>query len=331
MRWGVLGAADIALRKAVPGLRRAAGASVVAVASRSAERAHAFAAECDGARAYDDYAALLADDNVEAVYIPLPNHLHVLWTLQALEAGKHVLCEKPIALNAAGVEALIAVRDRSGRQVLEAFMVRQHPQWLRVRQIVQSGEIGRVRLVQACFGFFKDDPADIRNRADAGGGALNDVGCYAVVLGRYLFDAEPLRAAAMADRDGTAGVDVLTGGILDFGLGRLLSFTVSTRIARHQTVQVLGELGRIEIPVALNAPPDAPCRVIVDRSGPLDPSGHRVEWTPACDQYAAQAEAAMAVFRGEAAAEFPLEDSLRTMHAMDALARAGRSTVWEVV
>ena len=331
MRWGVLGAADIALRKVIPGMRKARGAQVHAIASRDAARARAAADACGAPQAYGDYEALLADPEIEAVYIPLPNHLHVPWTVRALEAGKHVLCEKPIALTAAEAATLIAARDRSGRGALEAFMVRQHPQWLRARHLVREGALGEARLVQACFAYVNEDPANIRNRADAGGGALFDIGCYALVFARFLFGAEPLRVAAFADRDPASGVDRLTGGLADFGGGRLLNFTVATRLSGHQRVQILGDRGRIEIPVALNAPPDESCRLLIDRTGAIDGGGVSVEHTEPCDQYALQAETAMRVFRGEEPAEFPIEDAVANMRAIDALFRAAASGAWEAV
>jgi predicted dehydrogenase len=330
MAWGVLGAADIALRKVIPGMLTADDVEIVAIASRDGAKAREAADRFGIRKSHGSYEALLADSAVEAVYIPLPNHLHVPWSIRALEAGKHVLCEKPIGLTAAEAEALIAARNRSGKQVLEAFMVRQHPQWLLARDIVRSGLLGTVRLVTATIGYYNRDPANVRNIADIGGGALYDVGCYAIVFGRFLWGAEPSRVAALIDRDPDMGTDRLTSGLVDFGGGRQLVFSVSTQLCRYQTVQAFGEEARLAVPVSLNAPPEDAMHVLVDRTGAFDGSGIETHELPPVDQYARQAELATAVFRG-ARAEFPIEDAIANMRVVDALYRAGESGRWETV
>jgi predicted dehydrogenase len=253
--WGVIGTAGIALNKVIPGMLRGSRGTISAIASRSPEKAAEAAARFRIPKSYGSYEEILADAAIDAVYIPLPNHLHVPWALKALEAGKHVLCEKPIGLSAEEARALIDARDRSGRQVLEAFMVRQHPQWLRVQNLVRGGRIGDVRLVQTTMSFFNNDPNNVRNRADIGGGALYDIGCYAVLLARFVFGVEPTRDISLIDRDPNLRTDRLTSGIVDFGHGRQLCFSCSTQLIRHQHVQIFGTAGRIEVPVSLNAPP----------------------------------------------------------------------------
>ncbi|MHB2167756.1 Gfo/Idh/MocA family protein [Alsobacter sp. R-9] len=329
VRWGILGAARIARQKVVPGMLRSDRLRIVAVASRDADRAAAFAAECGAARAHASYEALIADPDVEAIYNPLPNHLHVPLTLAAARAGKHVLCEKPVAITAAEAEALRQVP--AGVLVAEAFMIRHHPQWKRAAQLVAEGAVGELRSVQVLFSYFNDDPANIRNRADIGGGGLLDIGCYAVMSGRLLFRADPLRAAALVERSAAFGTDVLTSGLLDFGRGRHLGFTVSTQLVPFQRVQALGTKGRIEIEIPFNAPPDQPCRIFLDDgSKPGGRSAREIEF-PAVDQYQLQAEAFGEAVRGVAPLSAGIEDAILNMRIIDAIARGGASGRWEDV
>ncbi len=331
MRWGVLSTAQIGLNKVIPGMRKSPLIDVAAIASRNVETARAAADRCGIAQAYGSYEELLADPRIEAVYNPLPVHMHVDWSVRAMEAGKHVLCEKPIALSAAEAARLVDARERTGRQVLEAVMIRQHPQWLRAREIVREGGIGPLRLVQATMSFFLDDPANIRNLPELGGGALYDVGCYALYVSRFLFESEPVRAVALIDRDPDMGIDRLTGALVDFGGGRMLSFACGTQLARYQTVQVFGRQGRIEVPVSLNAPLGGETTITVDRTGGNDPAAFERETLPACDQYMLQGETAVRAFRGDEPAEFPIEDAVAGIAAIDALYRSAESGAWEEV
>ena len=187
IRWGVLGGAKIAIAKVIPAMQRAAGCEVVAIASRDGGRAGRVAADLGVPKAYGSYEALVADPDVDVVYIPLPNHLHVPWTTRAAEAGKHVLCEKPIALNAAEARTLLDVRDRTGVRIQEAFMVRTHPQWVRAKALVDGGELGVVRTMSGFFSYYNVDPANVRNVAEWGGGGLLDIGCYLVNTARFIF------------------------------------------------------------------------------------------------------------------------------------------------
>jgi predicted dehydrogenase len=331
MTWGVISTAKIGVEKVIPGMRKSRFARVAAIASRDVEKAKQAAAALGIPTAHGSYEALLADPTIEAIYNPLPNHLHVPWTVRAMEAGKHVLCEKPIALHAAEAEKLVEARARTGKQVLEAFMVRQHPQWLKTRELIRAGRIGEVGVVQTALCYYNVDPNNIRNRADIGGGSLYDVGCYAIATARFLFGIEPLRAVSLIDRDPQMHTDRLTSGIVEFSQGRRLVFTSSTQLARYQRVQVLGTKGRIEVEIPMNAPPDQPTRIFIDDASTLDGSGIVTEVFPICDQYSLQADEAVRFFRGEIPAAFPIEDAVRNMAVIDALYRSGGSGKWEAV
>ena len=243
--WGMLGAAKIGVEKVIPAMQRGDASRVDAIASRDLAKARQAADQLGVAKAYGSYEELLADPMIEAIYNPLPNELHVEWTIRALEAGKHVLCEKPIALDAAEAGALIEARRQSGKLVAEAFMVRFHPQWHRIRELVRAGRIGDVGAIQSAFLFTVLDPNNVRNRPAIGGGSLYDVGCYPIVTARYVFGSEPERAVALMDLDPVLGVERLTSGILAFPAGRQLVFTSALQLAAFQRVVVLGSEGRI--------------------------------------------------------------------------------------
>jgi predicted dehydrogenase len=302
---------------------------VVAVASRDAPSARNMADELGIAKAYGSYEALLADPEIEAIYNPLPNHLHVPMTLAAAAAGKHVLCEKPIAITADEAEQL----RQAASQVLiaEAFMVRHHPQWHRARDVIRSGDIGELRSIQIIFSYFNADPGNIRNKADIGGGGLLDIGCYAVVAGRYFFDAEPIRVVTLMDRDPAFGVDRTTSALMDFGAGRQLAFTVSTQSVPYQRVQILGTKGRIEIEIPFNAPPDSPTRIFVDDGSMHGNRSARAVDFPIVDQYRLQGEAFSRVIRGAAPLDYGLEDAILNMRILDALQQSETSSAWERV
>ena len=298
------------------------------MASRSPERAIAMLQPYPGVRILDSYDALLADPEVDVVYNPLPNSLHREWTLRALEAGKHVLCEKPIALSAAEARALLAVRDRTGVLVQEAFMVRAHPQWLAVRDEVRGGRLGELRAVQGVFSYFNRDPANVRNKPGLGGGALLDIGCYPVTLSRFLFDGEPARVLATMDLDPDFGTDRLTSALLEFAHGQA-AFTCSTQLVPYQRMQVLGTRGRIEVEVPFNAPPDRPCRILVDEGRDVFGSGMEARTFETCDQYTLQGDLFARAIREGGPAPVPLEDAVANMEVLDALARSTRTGGWE--
>lgn len=327
--WGVLSTARIGLDHVIPAMQSSGLVEVRAIASRSLPAAQAAAQRLGIARAHGSYEALIADPEIEAIYNPLPNHLHVPLTLQAAAAGKHVLCEKPIALDAR--EAALLRAAAAEVCIEEAFMVRHHPQWQRVRELCRSGRIGELRAVQVFFSYFNDDPANIRNQADIGGGALYDIGCYAILAGRYLFEAEPQRVVALVDRDATMGTDRTTSALLDFGAGRQLVFTVSTQSCRYQRVQAVGSRGRIEITIPFNAPRGGAMSIAIDDGGALDGSNLTTETLPAADQYRLQAEAFSRLVRGEAAPRWGVEDAIAQMAVIDAVRASGLSGRWEPV
>src|SRR3954464_8134140 len=241
VKWGVLSTSRFAQTQLLPALARCEHVELVAIASRDGARARSVAASFGIPRAYGSYDELLADPDIDVIYNPSPNHLHVPWSIKALEAGKHVLCEKPIAMTAAEAETLLAAARRHPRlKVMEAFMYRLHPQWQRAVAIVRGGGVGEPRVVQSLFSYFNTDPGNIRNQAEAGGGALMDIGCYAISLARFAFDAEPRRALGLIDSDPRFATDRTCAGLLDFGGGRSSSFTVSTQLQPYQRVQVLG-------------------------------------------------------------------------------------------
>ena len=327
--WGVLSTARIGIDLVLPAMRASPLIDLRAIASRSLEKAQRAAMALDIPRAYGSYDELIADPEIEAIYNPLPNHLHVPLTLQAAAAGKHVLCEKPIALTAAEAEPLRAAAR--GVRIEEAFMVRHHPQWQRVRELVRSGHIGTPRAVQVFFSYFNDDPGNIRNQPGIGGGALYDIGCYAILSGRYLFECEPQRAIALVDRDPALGTDRTTSALLDFGFGRQVSFTVSTQSCSHQRVNVVGTQGRIEIAIPFNAERGGAMRITLDRGGALDGSGITTETLGAADQYRLQAEAFSRLVRGESAPSWGVDDAIAQMRVIDALWRSETSERWEAM
>ena len=328
MAWGVLSTAKIGREKVIPAIQASALGRVAAIASRDLATAEQVAQSFGIPRAHGSYEALLADPAIEAIYNPLPNHLHVPWTVRAMDAGKHVLCEKPIALTAAEAGHLLAARARTGRVVAEAFMVRHAPQWRRARDLARSGRIGEVRAIQTAFSYFLRDPANVRNQADIGGGGLMDIGCYAIATARYIFGGEPLRVAALAERDPEMGIDRLTSALLEFPAGRHLTFTCSTQLAPHQRVTLLGTTGRIEILVPFNAPNDQPTRIVVDDGRDLSGGGAVVEEFATADQYALQADDFVRAVRGVAALDFPIEDAIANMRVIDATFRAAASEAW---
>jgi predicted dehydrogenase len=322
LRWGVLSTASIGRVKVIPAIQKAPHCDVVAIASRDADVAASVAGELGIPRAHGSYEALLADGDVEAVYIPLPNHLHARWAIAAAEAGKHVLCEKPLALSAADAERMIEAADRAGVRLMEAFMYLLHPSWVAARQLLASGRIGRLTAVHSWFSYFNDDPANIRNIVEVGGGALYDIGCYSVNLSRMLFDAEPERVEGMMVRDSTTGTDVVTSGMLRFGDG-LATFTCSTRAEDDQRVDIYGTVGRISIEIPFNIPPDRPTRVFVTAGGdpPVAPLTETITFEVA-DPYTVEADAfATAVLEGRPI-PVPAADAVANLRVIEALIAA---------
>jgi predicted dehydrogenase len=330
VRFGVISTAKIGIQKVIPAMQQSQHCRIVAIASRDPSRAEAAAAALGIPKAYGSYAELIGDREIEAVYNPLPNHLHVPISIEAAAAGKHVLCEKPIALTADEAARLIEARDHAGVLIQEAFMVRQHPQWLRARELVRSGRIGELRVVQGSFSYMNLDPKNVRNQAGIGGGGLYDIGCYAIVAARFLFEAEPQRVVGQIDFDRDFETDRLASVLLDFPSGQAL-FVCSTQLVPYQRIQIFGTQGRIEIEIPFNAPPDRPCRIFVDDGSRFADASAESESFDVVDQYTLQGDAFARAIREGAPLEFPLEDAVRNMRVIDAIFRSGRSGRWEQV
>jgi predicted dehydrogenase len=330
LRWGILSTAKIGLEHVIPAMQRGQLTTVNAIASRDLDRARQAASKLGIPTAYGSYEELLADPQIDAIYNPLPNHLHVPWTAKAAEAGKHVLCEKPLSLTAAEAETLLEVRARTGVQIAEAFMINCHPQWQRVRALLDEGRIGELRAISGVYSYFNTDPANVRSKVEWGGGGLMDIGCYLIHTARYAFRQEPRRVVGLIDRDPQLGIDRLTSALLDFPGGQAV-FTCSTQLIPHQQIQILGTRGCITLEIPINAQPDRPARLFIDSSGDLRGAGITTETFPACDQYTLQGDAfAKAVFEGTPA-PVPLEDSIRNMAVIEAIFNSARSGQWEAL
>jgi predicted dehydrogenase len=327
VRWGIISTAKIGTEQVIPGLLRSRELEVKAIASRSRATAKRTAKKLGIPVAYGSYEELLEDPEIEAVYNPLPNHLHVPMTLAAARRGKHVLCEKPIALTAAEAEELKAAP--SGILIAEAFMIRHHPQWVRAREMVRSGKLGELRAVQVLFSYFNRNPDDIRNRRDAGGGALYDIGCYSIVTGRYIFDAEPLRVMALIDRDPDFGTDRTTSALVDFGGGRHLTFTVSTQAADYQRVNILGTKARLELLIPYNAPLGGATRLYIDSGKKLGDESAKPIKIDKCHQYQLEGEAFSRAVRGKEKLAYGVDDAILQMRVIDAVFRSEKSERWE--
>lgn len=303
IRWGVLGAAKIAITKVIPAMQLCEHAEIAAIASRDLARAGAAVDQLGIPQAYGSYEELLADPFIDAIYNPLPNHMHVPWSILAADAGKHVLCEKPIALAVDETKALIAARDRNNVKIGEAFMARTHPQWLRAAELVREGRIGELRVVSGHFSYFNRDPKNVRNIAEWGGGGIMDIGCYPITLSRMIFGAEPTRVHALLDRDPEFKTDRLGSVILEYPQGQA-SFTCSTQLFPYQRMHIFGTTGHIEIEIPFNAPPDKPTRIFVNGE---------VEEFPVCDQYTIQGELFSRAILENTEVPVPLEDALKNM------------------
>jgi predicted dehydrogenase len=317
LRWGVLSTADIARKKVVPGLLKADRCEVVAIASRDVTNARAVADELGIPTAHGSYEALLADPNVDVIYIPLPNHLHAEWTIAAARAGKHVLCEKPLALTVADAQRMVDACADAGVRLMEAFMYRHHPSWVAAMEVVADGRLGSLRAIQSWFSYYNDDPTNIRNQLDAGGGALFDIGCYAVNLSRMLFDGEPRTVRASVIRDPATNVDTLTSAILEFEDG-VATFTCSTRVETDQRVHVYGTDGRLSIEIPFNVPPDRPTHVFVTAGGdpPVAPATETLTF-PTADPYTVEAERFAAAILDGTPTPTPPEDAIANLRVIE--------------
>ena len=328
VKWGVLGVAAIAVNKVIPAMQEGEWSEVSAIASRDLGKAKTAADKLDIARAYGSYEELLADPEIEAIYNPLPNHLHVPWSFKAAEAGKHILCEKPISLTVAEAKTLLAARDRCGVKIGEAFMVKTHPQWLRTRELIQSDVIGKLRSIVGAFSYFNRDPKNVRNVAEWGGGGLMDIGCYPITTSRWIFGEEPVRVCGMLEADPEFGTDRLSSAMMEFPSGHSI-FTSSTQLVSYQRMQFLGTKGRIEIKIPFNAPNDRSCEIFVDDGRDVFGSGITREDIPTCDQYTIQGDAFSKAIREDSEVPVPLEDAIASMAVIEAIFRSADTGRWE--
>jgi predicted dehydrogenase len=330
VRWGILSTAPIAQRRVIPAMQTSEGVEIVGIASRSLDAAKTVADRFGIPKAYGSYEELVADPEIEAVYNPLPNHLHVEWSIRAASRGKHVLCEKPLGRTVAEARHLLEARDEYHVKIGEAFMVRTHPQWLRTQELIRSGRIGKLHAALGFFSYYNVDPANTRNIAEYGGGALMDIGCYTIKTSRFVFGEEPIRVAGCVERDPSFKTDRLTSAILEFPTGQAV-FTVSTQLVYYQKMQFFGTEGRIDVEIPFNAPLDKPTRIFIDDGKILYAGGSQVmESFPICDQFAIQAELFSRAIRENTEVPNPLEDAICNMAVMEAVFRSAESGKWEV-
>jgi|SRR6266404_572224 predicted dehydrogenase len=328
VKWGVLGVASIATRKVIPGMKKGEWSEVAALASRDLKKAETAANELGIAKAYGSYEELLADEEIEAIYNPLPNHLHVPWSIKAAEAGKHVLCEKPIAMNAAEAETLRAVRDRTHVKIGEAFMVKTYPQWLRVRELVRQGRIGELKSVITVFSYFNRDVKNVRHKVEWGGGGLLDIGCYPITLSRWFYGEEPKRATGTLENDPEFGTDRLASAILEFSNGHAI-FTAGTQTNYFQQMTLLGTTGRIDVEMPFNAPTDRALPLTISNGMEFIGGTSVGEMIPAADQYTIQGDAFSKAVRENTEVPVPLEDAIANMRVIDAIFKSASSGKWE--
>ena len=324
IRWGILSTAKIGIKKVVPAIQNASNCEVVAISSRKLEKAEQAAKTLGIPKAVPSYDAILNDPEVDAVYNPLPNHLHVPWTIKALKAGKHVLCEKPIGMNVQEAELLAKeIKKHPGLKVMEAFMYRFHPQWIKTKSLIDSGAIGEVKTIHTHFSYNNPDPNNIRNILEIGGGGLMDIGCYCISFPRYILTKEPKRVVGIMDRDPEMKTDRLTSGILDFSNGVTSLFTCSTQLMPFQRTQILGTSGRIEVEIPVNAPPDQVVKIYLWTKEKME----EIEF-PAVDQYQAQAEAFAKAIHSDEEVPTSFEDAVNNMKVIDAIVESAKNDAW---
>jgi predicted dehydrogenase len=323
VRWGIISTANIGTETVIPAMQKGEFTEITGIASRDLATAQATAKKLGIPKAYGSYEEMLADPEIEAIYNPLPNHLHVPWSIQALEAGKHVLCEKPVAMNTAEARQLLdASKQYPQLKVMEAFMYRHHPQWQRAKQLVSEGKIGELRTIQSFFSYFLQDPANIRNIAEYGGGGLMDIGCYNISLSRFIFGAEPRRILGIVEYDPQFKTDRLASGILDFGNGTA-TFTCSTQLANYQRVNIFGTKGRVEIEIPFNAPTEKPCRMWLQTE-----AGTEEMVLETANQYTIQGDLFSQAVLNRTAVPTPLEDAVANMKVIEAVFQSGKLNAW---
>jgi predicted dehydrogenase len=312
VRWGILSTAKIAREKVIPAMQRGTYCDIVAIASRNKAQAQETASRLHIPVVYGSYEELLNDPDIDAVYIPLPNHMHVAWTMKAIQAGKHVLCEKPIALSSTeALQLLQAAQAKPGIKVMEAFMYRFHPQWVMAKKLVDDGRIGTLKTIHSFFSYYNADPNNIRNRKEMGGGGMMDIGCYCVSLARFLFNSEPVRVMGNVTIDPELQTDTMTSGMLAFSTGTA-TFTCSTQLMPYQRVQILGTEGRVEIEIPFNAPPDQVTRLWLYTKNGME------EFTfEPVDQYTLQGDLFAASILNNTPVPTPLQDAINNMKIIE--------------
>ncbi|NND09517.1 MAG: Gfo/Idh/MocA family oxidoreductase [Saprospiraceae bacterium] len=324
IRWGIISTAKIGREKVIPGMQKSTLCEVVAISSRNLESAQQLATQLGIAKAYGSYEAMLEDPEIDAVYNPLPNHLHVPWSIASLKAGKHVLCEKPIALNAdEAYQLLEAAKQYPDLKIMEAFMYRFHPQWTKAKEVVDSGVLGQVQKIQAFFSYFNVDPENIRNIPDIGGGGLLDIGCYCISFSRFLFDAEPKRVVGLVEFDPKLRTDHLASAILDYTGGRSSSFTCSTQLMPYQRCLVVGTEGWLEIKIPVNAPIDEE----TDATLVTKDSSETIVF-PKSDQYELLNDVFCRAVLDGTEVPTPMEDAVNNMKAIDAIFKSQQNARW---
>lgn len=328
VRWGILGTANIALKKVIPAMQKGDFCDIAAIASRDSEKAKKAADKLSIKRFYGSYEDLLADKNIDAIYNPLPNYLHLEWTIKSAEAGKHILCEKPLGMNAQEVRKLIKVRNKTNVKIQEAFMVRTHPSWIKVRELIKQKRIGNLQAITGFFSYFNDDKSNIRNKPEMGGGALMDIGCYCINIARFIFDEEPQKVSGLIEKDMETGIDKLTSAMLDFPNGQA-TFTCSTQLVPYQRMQFFGTNGRIEVQIPFNIPIDSPTKIFIDDGKDL--SGKNIETLKfkSVDQYAIQGDLFSKAIMENSNQAISLEDSFMNMSVIDAVFLSSKTGNWE--
>src|SRR5690242_11195362 len=330
VNWGIVSTAKIGTEKVIPAMQKSRHCRSQAIASRDIALARKWAQTLGIPKAYGSYEELLRDPDIEAIYNPLPNHMHVPWSIKAAEAGKHVLCEKPLGVSVREANELERVQERTGVKIGEAFMVRTNPQWLRARELVRSGRIGQLRSIVGHFSYFNRDANNIRNKYQIGGGGLMDIGCYPITTSRFIYDEEPKRVVSLLERDPDMEVDRLASVILDFPSGQAI-FTCGTQLVPYQRMNLLGTKGRIEIEIPFNAPADRPCRIFLDDGSVLGGGAAELTTLATVDQYNLQSEAFSRAVRTGSAVENGPEVAVGNMRVIDALFRSAESGGWEKI
>jgi predicted dehydrogenase len=328
VRWGILSTANIAVKKVIPAMQAGDLCEITAIASRNLENAKQVAKDLNIPKSYGSYEELLADAEIDVIYNPLPNHLHVEWATRSAQAGKHILCEKPIGMNADEVRNLIEVRDKTGVKIQEAFMVRTHPKWLKVRELIRNGRIGKLESITGFFSYFNADRSNIRNKPEMGGGALMDIGCYCINISRFIFETEPKRVSSLIERDAETGIDKMTSAIMDFPNGQA-TFTCSTQLVPYQRMQFFGTKGRIEVQIPFNIPVETPTKIFIDDGSDL--YGENIEMIEfeEADQYTIQGDLFSKSILENSEQSISLEDSFNNMAVIDAVFRSSETGNWE--